>query len=96
MIFVGQTNIEINISSGANLTNGTVEMCFKKPSGAVVKRAATIVSAINGTVKYTGSSGDNLFDEKGDWHIWLEILYSDLTRTYSNTTRFPVFTPGTM
>lgn len=96
MIFVGQTNIEISVSAGSDLTGATVQMVFRKPSGTIVKRGATIVSANTGDLKWNGSAGDNLFDIDGNWSVWLEIDYADSTKSFSKTTKIPVFNPGTI
>ena len=96
MIFVGQTNIEISLSSGVDLTGASAQIVFSKPSGAVIKRAAQIEPGQTGNVTWTGTAGDSIFDESGSWRVWLEITYLDTTKTFSEAKRIHVATPGSV
>lgn len=64
-------------SSGTavNLTGATLALHLKKPSGASVTKAGTIVSPTAGTWSYTWVTGD--LDEAGKWTVEVQVTYSN-------------------
>lgn len=71
-LFKNQT-VTIQLGTGIDLSAaGTVQIAYKKPSGATGTWVAVVVSAPQGTISYTTATTD--LDESGAWSlnaVWL-------------------------
>ncbi len=80
-----------SVFGALDLTGATITISFVSPSGVGSHFSATIVSAANGTAKYT--NGSTLFDVAGDWGVSWKVSKSG-TILESQITYFKVYPSG--
>jgi len=74
-IYKNQSSLQIELTTGVNVTSATCKIKYIKPTGVTGEWAATIVTAITGVIKYdlTGTE----LSETGMWKIWAFVTFSD-------------------
>jgi hypothetical protein len=73
--YQGQT-LQIDLVIHVDITGaGTVQIKYRKPSGATGAWTATVVDAEDGWLRYTLASASN--DESGVWFVWPYIVQAD-------------------
>lgn len=77
-IYKNQSSLQIELTTGVDVTLATCVIKYIKPSGTTGSWTATIVTAATGVIKYdlTGTE----LDQAGTWKIWAFVTFSD-TRT---------------
>ncbi len=90
-IYVGQSNLRIWVSTGADITGQTLATIeVRKPTGSQTSWTATVDNASTGGIYYDLLSVGAL-DIKRDWRLQAKIVYSDDSTSYGKTTVMKVF-----
>jgi hypothetical protein len=89
-IYIGQTNIRIWVSTGADLTGATTTTIeVRQPTDTAVVWTATISNASDGSLYYDITSTSTL-PIKGDYRLQPKVVFSDNTISYGTTTKLRV------
>lgn len=73
-IYVGQTDLTIQLITGKDITNAqSVKIKYKNPQGILGEFTASIVNATSGIIKYDILSVNDI-NIVGDWRLWAKVV----------------------
>lgn len=75
-VYIGQTALKIEVDLKANLTDASVKLKFKKPTGEAGEFAMIITDTINGIAKFEAQTA-NTFNVAGTWTFWAYVTYGN-------------------
>ena len=90
-IYVGQSNIRIYVSTGADITGyNTVQIEVRQPSNSTTSWTATVNNASTGSLYYDVPTSTTLVSE-GVYLLQPYIGFTDSTTSYGTTTEMRVY-----
>lgn len=92
-IYVGQTALTFQATTGEDITDATCAIKYKKPNGTTGSWDAEIVTALTGVIKYEISEASDL-DMAGDWIVWAYITFVDGTVVAGEPATISVYSEG--
>lgn len=85
-IYVGQTALRIQLSTGIDLTDITVSIKYEKPDGTTGVWQASKLND-SGTIYYDINTVTDL-DQSGDWTFWALLHYKMVKLLQENQLQF--------
>ena len=93
-IFVGQSALRIQLTTGQNIASAMVtEIHYKKPDNTEGSWDAAIGSETAGTIYYD-ILDDSILDQAGQWKLWAYIKFSDGRNALGTPVTQMVYNPG--
>lgn len=75
-IYVGQSQLRIQLTLGVNVASATCIIRYKKPGGTVGHWDATILTPLTGVIYYDVLTVNEI-DEAGTWTLWPYVTFAD-------------------
>jgi len=90
-IYVGQTNLQINFSLGADVTGHTITTAsVRRPGNSILSWSLTIDDASNGSASFASLTATTL-NTSGTYYLQPTITFSDGTIISGETATLKVF-----
>ena len=90
-IYVGQSNLRISVSTGADITgHTTVTLEIKKPAGSATSWTCTVDDASTGAIYYDIPTSTTL-DVAGTYLIQAKVVYTASAVSYGETISLKVW-----
>jgi len=90
-IYVGQSSLRLNFSTGADLTNNTTTVInVTYPQGSTSTWTCTVSDASTGAIFYSMASG-SILKTAGMYLLQPQVTFTDSTTAYGETVKLQVY-----
>jgi len=92
-IYLGQTDLTIELETGKNITGYTVKVGFRNPKGTLGCFDASLKDPLNGKVECI-INNENQLNMSGEWNIWVRATSPSGKISIGEASKFTVYQEG--